>query len=229
MSSIFTLIPARSNAVRHLRRLALPFALTILLGVIHASDASAQLFGTPRQIGNPLQRQASPGSATQSQEQIGSLQGNERFMRDNRTERDFVGSSRLEGDGFVGSVQAIGTGRVATAAETLQPPPDAAARLNRPLPPLAVGTMYYPRLMLDLGVAPPPDQEVIQVTTSRLEKLLPTGIEGVRLDVADRRATLSGTVADEAMKRRIEILISFEPGIDSVDNQLRIESPAPLE
>lgn len=191
----------------------------LVLGVagVLSESAQAQMFGAPRQVGRPIQSRSGPN---QSQSQIGSLQGNERFMRENRSTRDFVGSSRAEGDGFVGSVQSLGTGRVTTAAETLQPPPDAAARLNQPIPPLAAGSMYYPRLVLQLETQAISGEQVAHATTKRIESVLPAEVEGISIVVLDRRAVIRGSVTDEAMRRRIEILVSFEPGIDSIDNQL---------
>ena len=208
------------------RRWMIGVGLLLFAGFVPTS-ANAQMFGVPRQTGRPIQ---SRSTAAQAPEQVGTLQGNERFMRENRSTRDFVGSSRQEGDGFVGSVQSLGTGRVVAATETLQPPPDQSRRLNQPIPPLAAGAMYYPRLVLELERALPAPEQIVSQAEVRLEKLLPESAQNVSIQVIERRAIVQGEVADEAERKRIEILLSFEPGIDTIDNRLEIRGvTAPVE
>ncbi len=110
-----------------------------------------QMFGN-RQMGRPLSRQASPGMA-QSQEDVGTLQGNERFIRQNRRPTDFVGPDLRELQRFIGILQATPRGRVAPMTEGLRRRVDRSASLNEPLAPAPRGQMYSPRLEVDFTEA----------------------------------------------------------------------------
>ena len=64
-----------------------------------------------RQMGRPLSRQTPPGF-DQTQEDVGTLQGNERFIRRNRRPTDFVGPDLRELQRFIGILQATPRGPV---------------------------------------------------------------------------------------------------------------------
>ncbi len=93
-------------------------------------------------IGGPNGGQAMPGGA-------GLLDGNERFLRGNRSRQDFVGTGRNELSGFVGAGQAIGVGRVPAASESFRLEATSAARINKPMPKQPAKGPYYPRLVVD--------------------------------------------------------------------------------
>ena len=143
-------------------------------------------------------------------------------MRENRDTAAFVGSSRQATEGFIGSVQALGSGRVPPATDSLAPAIDESLRINRPLPPLAPRGMYPPRLVLDFTLAATDEFAVETTINDRLNRILDSKGSSVEVSVADRQAILRGTVPSAALSRRLEILVSFEPGIDDVVNLLVI-------
>ncbi|MCR9293855.1 MAG: BON domain-containing protein [bacterium] len=191
--------------------------ITLLTGMVSSSSASAQLFGE-RRVGAPL-RAAPSGAATA--QNPGNLTGGERFLRGNRSRRDFVGSDRSESTGFVGAIQAIGVGRVPAATEGLRLKTSNSARINRPIPPLPAEGMYYPRLEIDFATEPRRQSELSLSTENRLQKRIQQAVgDGVRVDVQGRTARLSGKANSVRAAELAVILAGFEPGIDQVDNQL---------
>ncbi len=226
-------------------KLQVSMLMSLVALLLQHGLASAQLVGN-RVIGAPAtsltqQRAASlapppnigiglanPGGIGQAANAIGSLGtrmqvNNTRFVRGNRSRQDFVGSNRSDLNGFVGSGQAIGVGRVPSAVENLRIE-TTKTKINRPLPPQPAKGMYYPRLEIDF-----------ETTASQSERL----VEGpASQDVSDRVAQFSGGNASVRMAgstailrgrvnsiRTSELLVqllSFEPGIDRVKNELSI-------
>lgn len=188
-----------------------------------SSVAEAQLFG-PRSLGGPLQSRRGAAAAATLDDGAGTLQGNERFLRDNRSRNAFVGSNRGSLQGFVGSSQAIGVGRVPAATESLTPPPDRSATINRPMPRLPANTMYYPRLVIDFDVASGGTSsgtfasgEADQVLSSRLSRIAEQAISVRRRgDVV----VLEGTVESVAMAEKLAIIASFEPQVETIENRI---------
>ena len=202
------------------------FVATALMGEM---VAEAQLFGS-RSMGRPFQsRRATPQLPTDAAEAAGTLQGNERFLRENRSPRAFVGADRSSLQGFVGSSQAIGVGRVQAATETLTPPPDRSDRINRPLPKLPANGMYYPRLVLDESlVSEPEDNErlinsVISVDAVLGDRLSRLAGGPIRVSREGDAVILEGVVADPSMVKKLAIIASFEPKVGSIVNRLRSE------
>ncbi len=90
------------------------------------------MFGR-RQVGRPIARRTPPGQ-TLEQEDVGSLQGNERFLRTNRRPTDFVGPDMRELQRFIGSLQA--TMRAQNSAlQEIRRRVDRSETMNQPLPP----------------------------------------------------------------------------------------------
>lgn len=113
------------------------------------------MFG-PRTLGQPLSRQAGPAASDAAAGvEAGALTGAERFLRENRNATDFVGVDRAEANTFVGAGQVIQSGRVRSAIESLQNPPDLSSQLNRPWRPAAVRSPYAPRLELQFTSGDP--------------------------------------------------------------------------
>ncbi len=204
----------------------------MLLGWLLAETASAQMFGA-RPMGRPMAIRPQPGGGEFSGRDVGSLTGRERFLRDNRSRNDFVGGSQDALEGFVGSQQAIGAGRVRAATETLRPETDDSAKINRPLTPLPARGMYHPRLELSESFAAAGDRsdpdprgrwipsgDPFQLTVAqRLSRAAGSEIVVLR---RGEQAILRGTVADRQTAERLERLISFEPEIYEVKNELRV-------
>ena len=180
---------------------------------------------TPPNVGIGL---ASNGGIGQAANAIGSLGNrmqvdNTRFVRGNRSRQDFVGSNRTDLDGFVGAGQAIGMGRVPSAVENLRIE-TTKTKINRPLPPQPAKGMYYPRLEIDFNTTVSQNERPVEGPASQ--------------DVSDRVAQFSGGNASVTMAgstailrgrvntiRTSELLVqmlSFEPGIDRVKNELLV-------
>ncbi|TWT80828.1 hypothetical protein CA13_22740 [Planctomycetes bacterium CA13] len=197
--------------------------MVLMMVSLLVSDAEAQLFGE-RSVGQPLSRRTRPQAATpEAMETAGTLEGDERFLRENRSRNDYVGSNRGSLQGFVGSEQAIGTGRVRTSVESLREPPNRAGQINRPFPQIRPGEMYYPRL--DIDVSDMADASYISAVAlkrdAKLQSLLSQTAESdiVVFHQGDR-TVLRGIVASEAMAEKLRILASFEPHINNIESQL---------
>lgn len=232
----------------------LQFISFVLFGTLFAffpCSLQAQMFGQ-RSLGGTLRPQPRPGqaAAAAAETATGEIEGSERFLRGNRSRRDFVGSDRREQAGFVGSQQALGTGRVVAATESLKAETDPTARINPPLPALAPKAMYYPRLKLDSssfaslgsairqarleavknnidameGVIALPPADKYRITPEQRVTTLSNG--SVQLTRSGDKAILTGTVSSVEEAERLAILMSFEPGIYEVVNELKI-NPQP--
>lgn len=210
-----------------------------LLGVILVSTcfaniptASAQLIGN-RTIGSSalsLQQQRTGTGSTSAPQgsSIGSatgLQGaNARYMRGNRSRQDFVGSNRTDLSGFVGSGQALGVGRVPTAAESLRLEATKADRINRPLPAQPAKGMYYPRLVIEsreetlsgVGKAGP-------ASAAATERITEFSNGRANVTMWGTTAVLRGTVSSSRDADLLAQILSFEPGIDQVKNELVVK------
>lgn len=208
-------------------RIALGLCCGMLLFGCVASPVHAQLFGSRsvgRPINSPLSRGGSLGNAGGGSPigiSAGMLDGSERFVRGNRSRSDFVGSDRRSQTGFVGSTQAIGVGRVPPATQGLKIERSAAPQLNRPLPPQLSRGLYYPRL--ELGF-PEPNTLVAPTEVAADQRMLDRiyGVAGdsVNLTISGRTAILRGTVENARAAELAEQLLSFEPAIDHVQNEL---------
>lgn len=198
----------------------------MLLIAMSATPACAQLFGN-RSVGQPISSPLSQGGGLDVSggpavgTAAGMLDGSERFVRGNRSRRDFVGSNRGSQTGFVGSTQAIGVGRVPPATQGLRIPPSAAPQLNRPLPPQLSQGLYYPRL--ELGFSSPDTllaPAEVAASQRMLDRIYGVAGESVDLTIAGRTAILRGTVENARAAELAEQLLSFEPAIDQVQNEL---------
>lgn len=225
---------------------AVIIAIATFFATSQVEVAHGQMFGK-RSLGATLRPQPRPGAAasTVTADATGEVEGSERFVRGNRSSRDFVGSDRREQSGFVGSQQALGTGRVVTATESLEAEADPTARINPPLPNLPPRAIYFPRLVLDPtsfsfseankkkdiqdqqrfemieGAIPLSSNEKFRVTAEQRVDRYSNG--KVKLIRDGEKAILTGTVSNIAEAEQLQILLSFEPGIYQVENQLEIK------
>lgn len=202
------------------------FLATVLMGEM---VAEAQMFGS-RTMGRPFQsRRATPQLPTDAAESAGTLQGNERFLRENRSRSAFVGADRSSLQGFVGSSQAIGVGRVRAATETLTPPPDRSDRINRPLPKLPATGMYYPRLVLDESLIANSEENAgaanggLSTDSILADRLSRLAGGPIRVSRQGDAVILEGVVSDQAMVKKLAIIASFEPKVGSIVNRLSSE------
>ncbi len=147
---------------------------------------------------------------------------NTRFVRGNRNRQDFVGSNRSDQTGFVGSGQALGVGRVSTAAETLRLE-TTKTKINRPLPQQPAKGMYYPRLEVDVGGEQSPEDAIQEVAAGRVlsDRVAQFSDSTARVTLAGRTAILRGRVSSNRAAELLVQILSFEPGIDRVINKLK--------
>lgn len=180
-------------------------------------------FTSPSAQSGVLPGMAGPGTMTLGTT-TGGIQANGRFVRGNRPRGEFVGSNRTELSGFVGAGQAIGVGRVLTAAENLKLE-SSGARVNRPVPPQPTKGMYYPKLSLDWDDRR--DAEVIRELPSRMEieaRVVRSLGEQISVRMDGSTAIVRGIVSSEKASELIEQLLRFEPGVDTVRNELQISN-----
>ena len=197
----------------------------ILFAGMLVSPACAQLFGGNRQLGRPLQSQQGRGVAAQATMEAGQVQGNERFLRTNRRRGDFVGADRFEARGFVGSEQGRTSGPVLQSTVGVRPAQDRSRQINQPLPALARNQMYYPVLQPEFEVG---GVRTLELLIRDLEN--PAYFDAsnrYEVRVEGRRAILRGVVADARQRDLAELLVSFEPGISEVVNELKLLDPVP--
>lgn len=174
-----------------------------------------------RTLGQPIQVQPGPSRAATGGTSGANPMGAARFLRENRSRRDFVGSNRSDLTGFVGNRQALGVGQVVQSTASLPTQKQSATRLNPPLPPLAAKAIYYPRLVLDNLQDPGRAEQRAEEIFSRLANRIEMLSDGEVTIVQDgHRVVLQGVVRTRAESDRLVALVSFEPGIDAVENQL---------
>jgi hypothetical protein len=214
------------------------------LATVFGESALAQLTGgrgvpfappiTPMQnTGAPINPAAGAGTTvTAAQPTLGinrQPQGMERFLRQSRSPRDFVGRSRADITTFIGAQQALATGQVRSATEGLRPDPSSAKRVNRPIPAQPAKGLYYPKLELDLSESDDSgddDRDSNQLSRPVEPKLFDRvhriGGPDVQISLKGNSAVLSGSVNSKRDSELVEQVVSFEPGIDRVVNQLTI-------
>lgn len=220
--------------------------LIAIVSVPFSADVQAQLFGarTPRDFA----RRSSTGTST--------LFGADLAIPERRGPGAFVGVDPTDTPGFVGIEQADVAPPVEAATESLQEAPVLnvnqvparqtaggiyAPRLTVDFP--VVPTTRRRRVQefeLSDRFSPRPSPkrraDVIsplltdpaQRVQAQLVKTLGTDSPGpIRVTVENRTATLAGAVASAKDRAMAELLVSFEPGIDQVKNELVVQQSTP--
>ena len=214
--------------------------MAILAVLVQHEIASGQLVGN-RQVGAPVQsltqQRAGGNPATsnsgignpgigQASNAIGTLGSrmqidNTRFVRGNRSRQDFVGSNRTDLDGFVGSSQALGVGRVPSSVDNFRIE-TTKTKINRPLPPQPAKGMYYPRLEIDFATNASQGEllheEPASIDTS--DRVAQFSAGNAIVTISGTTAILRGTVNSVRTSELLSQILSFEPGIDRVKNEL---------
>ena len=230
-----------------LRRYTFCFSSLIAANLLIQNEiACAQLIGN-RSVGAPLsspsqQRvpgipmapsqgavQVNAGGIGQASNAIGSLGNrmqidNTRFVRGNRSRQDFVGSNRTDLSGFVGAGQALGVGRVPSATDSLRIE-TSKAKINRPLPLQPAKGMYYPRLEFDFEKASL-QEELLRESPAGKEasdRVAQFSAGSANVTMSGSTAILRGTINSVRTSELLEQLLSFEPGIDRVKNELVVQ------
>ena len=227
-------------------KLRVSLLLAIMLTLFQHEIAAGQLIGnrpigTPAQSltqqraggnpaipspGNPGIGQANSGGIGQASNAIGSLGSrmqidNTRFVRGKRSRQDVVGSNRTDLNGFVGSGQAIGVGRVPTSVETFRIE-TTKTKINRPLPPQPAKGMYYPRLEIDFATTASQGQELREgpASVDTADRVSQVSSGNAMVTMSGTTAILRGTVSSVRTAELLVQLLIFEPGIDRVKNEL---------
>lgn len=199
-------------------------SLAALLLLAGAGPTWAQMFG-PRSMGRPLSRR--PGPGLDAQISSGSIEGGERFLRGNRRRADFVGGDSAEARRFIGLQQGNQARSVRTAVEGLTERRAMTTSLNQPRGALTAGEMLE-RLSLSDELVSKDMSFNPEVLSQRLSRSLSRlGNTTIGVSVAGRTATLRGAVASARNRDLAAMIVSFEPGISEVENQLVVRwSPA---
>ena len=201
-------------------------------------EAAAQ---SGRAFGSSLSQQASPGGGIfggQTAAPAATIPGaggpaeaitepNRRFLRQNRSSNDFVGKNSAQSGKFVGSVQTDGTFVKPAAADAVERSAPVSL-LNPARTPVPKNRMYEPRLSVGFRPISRPEADVsatLQKQVYRLNQRDPS-IQ-VTTIVVGQTVHLQGNVGSEEQRALIEQMMLFEPGISSVQNDLRVLSAAP--
>jgi len=198
-------------------------AAVLWCGVWAGTDsAEAQMFGS-RNVGQPLARRPGPG-ALEEQVNVGTLQGSERFLRQNRSALDFVGRDIAEIPRFLGNIQARTRGQIPASTQGLTRRVDRSESINQPLLPARRGMLYPPRLDINLESSLSLDSTL--AGQKALETLVRSpqlaGTSRIEVLVAGRTAILQCEVHSASDRELAEILLTFEPGISAIQNDLQV-------
>jgi hypothetical protein len=203
------------------KRIAISLFIWCIAWMLCAELAHAQIFGS-RRMGQPLSRRPGP-AASATIDDAGTLTGTERFLRENRRPTDFVGPDLRELQRFIGILQATARGRVTPITEGIRRRIDRSATMNQPIRTPQRNEMYFPQLEISF---PAPHLPKSTLEQSALETLARSpqmsGASRIEVLVEDRIAILQGEVPSEADRDLAAILLSFEPGISTIDNRLRV-------
>ena len=199
----------------------IPQILGLLVLFVLSDSTSAQLFG-PRRVGRNVRGNPAPSTSS-----VGTVTEDRRFVRGNRSANDFVGTDSTEARAFVGSTQATNDGNVTTAVESLREQPN--VRVNRPAT-ISRRGIYRPRLQIAFSVQPaeqpeslPQDHQApFETLSGSVRELSREHSFRITHDPRERSATLTGTVPTEHDRQIAELLVLFEPGVETVENDLRV-------
>lgn len=220
-------------------------AATLMISTV---DCYGQLFGE-RSLGRSLSRRGRPSLS--SMEEAGTVTSDRRFLRGQRDRTDFVGGG--DTGSFVGATQGRTEGTVTSSTVGLReearrvvnvprgPRPATGKYLPRLVPAFEVSDRPAPsssQVQLQNRFRVPErsdtttsnkqavrqnsDRTAASATENRkYQRRLQASIE---VSVEGRAATLSGVAASERDRRLAALLAAFEPGIDSVNNQIQVGS-----
>ena len=190
-------------------------ALSVCVLMVVAERADGQLFGE-RRLGQTLQRRAGRAAST------GPSAANARFLRGNRSRREFVGNTgRNDGEPT----------RARANRQTTGPPqPRVRRNINPAIPRLPRQAPYYPKLSIAFAISRPTAVARGAELADRLTRLFPEVSENqFEVLVAGRTATLRGAVASERQRELAEIVARFSPGIFQIQNELTVRPPSAVE
>lgn len=173
-------------------------------------------------------RRPTIGQALEEQESVGTLEGNERFMRDNRDVDTFVGRDIEDMERFIGHLQGTLDALAGSSVDGVRRRIDRSGTINQPVSPTGImqNQIYYPRIDLNvpagesLGVASGSVESSVLDTLARSSRM--PGSSRLSVSVEGRTATLRGEVPSADARGLAEVLLSFEPGVSSIRNELEV-------
>ena len=212
--------------------------LVLLTILLTPADCAAQgLFGQRTlggSIGNRSERQS--GRALSASGALGAGQSSaaasqsavpQRFRREERQGGEFVGRSTAA-DAAADFVGREGTAQAVVGAAVGMT--EARPPVNRPRVLRSTG-LYPERLTLATDFSRVAGEDRIrksQPVSRSVREYLQTAGMFVEVSQEARSATVRGAVRSVEERRKVELLLLLEPGIESVQNQLTIDPNAPL-
>ncbi len=198
------------------RKIRFVLIVAVLMQTWSSHSCEAQMFGA-RTVGRPL-GQPSAGSMSSD---AGTLQGAERFLRGNRSADDFVGVDARDRARFVGLINARNQMAIGDTAVSNAPRADQAAQVNSPIKSRAANSMREPLLQIGFEIAPESTERLAEKAQTRIGQAITARFGNqIEVSVAIRTAILRGEVDDAADVRLAELMVSLEPGISKVQNEL---------
>jgi hypothetical protein len=180
-------------------------AMGFLVAFGLAENVQAQLFGTTARQGLATRRAAAAGG------QVGSIRGNERFLRGNRQAADFVGTNTRDQRDFIGAAGSV-AGQVRAATEGLRVETTAEANEVVRSATQIRSAIYDPRLRVGFDFSPPSPAAMASRLVDRLAESPRLGLTGpVSVSVEGQTATLRGVVASEHDRTLAGLLLSWSP------------------
>ena len=200
------------------------FALGLIGAFVLTSvnQTQAQIFGE-RTLRGALSPGKWPGSAGAT------VTGSERFVRGNRGATDVVGVDRRTKRNVVGSQQS-GAARRRSSTAGLRSGKAATGSLNPRRRAASKTGRYEPRLQVAFNFAARPPNELREALAKRLNQAINVpetsapAIRSVRVTLRGKTAVLSGKVGSPEDRILLGHLVSFEPGVARVQNDLTIDS-----
>ncbi len=197
-------------------------ATIFIFGILFCqASAQAQLFGE-RNLGSPLTRKIRAKSETAG---TGGVEA--KFQRDQRSSAEFVGRDRRDTRSFVGNISGRTQGRVRTSVEGLREMP--VRNLNQRRTRRRGRTSFYePRLVVGFEHSRAPSEETfITVRSPKIQASLRKSLSGdIVVSVNSGNATLRGSVASERHRSLAAMMLEFEPGVETVINELQVNPAA---
>jgi hypothetical protein len=180
------------------------------------------------QPGGDSQPQLGESIAIGAAENAGTIKGSERFLRRNRSGRSFVGSDLRERRSFVGRQQARETAQIGSAvtATPVPPRPDVNQQLRQTRD-RTPGTIYRPRLVVDLVSSTSIDEATGAAIVDDLELIIAQGMgESVQTRLEGQTVVLEGTVGSSHARSLAEQIARLAPRVWDVRNELVVADVA---
>ncbi len=211
--------------MKHLRFLL----LTTAAAVGWQAQSQAQMFA-PRPVGNQATSGAfpgGPGTTAGGGNSKGAINANSRFVRGGRDPNDFVGSDSGDRRRYVGVNQAAANRRARTPTPITSRPEPSVNQAQSGTESNSATSLYPPRLTLGDELTEIQPTEVQLALRQRLKRYQTLRSFGpLEVSVEGRTAILRGTVASAKERALAELLVQLEPGVSTVQNDLRVKPAA---